>query len=156
MLVRRAVTRAGQWLPLTRRPATRGCVTDQRRAADRMADARLQVDPVRGQAHVALDDVVCDKLLAQWEQHAHVVEQRACRAREVVPIVREAFNGGLTRRQQFCLCGACSTVRLSLDEISQLSVHRTTELEHHHSPIEWRTSQAPGRWCTVNRGLSDD
>src|SRR5215218_9847377 len=59
--------------------------------------ARGQV--VAREAHVAVDDAVHVQLRGHREVRADVVEERARRAGEVVPVGREAADRGLTRAQ---------------------------------------------------------
>src|SRR4051812_3325023 len=100
VLVRRAVLAARQRHSLARRSLPCGGVATQRASVERDSCSRLALYVLAGQCHVALDDRVHAHLARDWEEAAHVVEQRPCGTCEVMPVRGEALHGRLARAQE--------------------------------------------------------
>src|SRR3954451_14972916 len=130
VLVRRAVLAARQRHPLARRALARARVAGERRAVEAHAFLLAPVDVLAGDLHIAIDRPVHPHLTRHREVEPDVVEQRARRSREVVPVGGETLEGRLTRAEERLPVLRDAPVAVFLDQRCELSIERATELIH--------------------------
>src|SRR4029079_16996692 len=125
-----AVIPAGQGGSLAGRALARVCVA-LRWTSVESAVVRQSGQEFVGQAHVLLDHLPNQELIADREVWADLVEERPSRPREVPPVVGELLDRGLAGVEDLLLVAATRRVPLVLhDARREFPVDRAAEPVH--------------------------
>src|SRR4051794_14183069 len=155
MLVGGAVVPSRQWLTLARCPLA-GMRTALARDSERGALGQPR-KVLLCEGHVAFDHPPDAELVGHREIGTHVVEERACRPREIAPVAGEAADIRLAGIEHALLVATAGEVALVLDDPrSQLAIDGAAEVVHVRSyPPVVSMFPGPGVPCTrVQEGAS--
>src|SRR3954471_14255174 len=130
MRMSRAVAVVVERDALTRRAAARGRTALDRLAIGVDAGHRKALQVLVCSVDVTLDDRPDARLCAHREARPDVVEQRAARPREVVPIRDESFDRRLAGMQHVLVCAYAPDQDRPVYVPAELSIDGPAELVH--------------------------